>query len=281
MKVAVTGAGGRVAPLLIRELSIGGHKVIPYSRTASGAIRSLGAFDGDVDCVVHCAWSRLPFEAEADPDHFARVDLPLLRRILDATQASGARVVFLSSGAVYGNTGPESVDETRPPAPLGIYARGKLAAESCLAKLAPERSLILRTTNLLFSAGRNTDRPQGVLPKLVTAAKEGRNFELWGDGTAVKDYIHQQDFLSAFTALLNSHARGIFNVGSGTSLSLQEILAIVETTTGLRVPVVRRPHFDWDVSQSHISVKKLMATTGWSAEMSSEEAVLQSVREWA
>jgi UDP-glucose 4-epimerase len=269
VKVAVTGARGRVAPVVISALEAAGACVVPCSRTPGGAVRGLGEFDGDVDVVVHCAWSRVPMDAETDPGHAEREDLPLLRRILEATPA---RLVFLSTGAVYGDTGSRAALEEDPVRPLGAYARGKLAAEALLASCAPERSLVLRTTNVLLGT-RDSTRPQGVLPRMVSAARGGPVFDLWGDGSTTKDYIHCSDFTAALLRLVDIGATGTFNVGSGSSLSLRDMLAIVGRLAEAPVPVRVRPHFDWDVTVSHVAIEKLRAVTGWAPAMSATGAV--------
>jgi UDP-glucose 4-epimerase len=249
-----------------------GADVAPYSRVAEGPFRGLWEFDGDAEVVVHCAWSRVPMDAETDPGHADREDLPLLRRIVEATAPSHARLVFLSTGAVYGNTGFRAATEEDPVRPLGAYARGKIAAEALLAASAPERSLVLRTTNLLLGT-RDSPRPQGVLPRMVSAARNGTPFDLWGDGSATKDYIHPSDFTAALLRLVDLRATGIFNIGSGSSLSLRDMLAIVERQTGAPVDVRMRPHFDWDVTVSQIAVEKLRAAVGWSPALSARAAV--------
>jgi len=271
MTFAITGSRGRLAPIIARHLESAGHTVDLYSRAGGGAILPLSEFPGggEPDHVIHCAWSVVPFTAEADPGKSAREDLPLLEAIV--RRAPRAVIHFLSTGAVYGDTGDVPADEETPARPLGAYASGKLAAERLLAEAAPGRHVILRTTNLLGEPP-NPGRPQGVLPRMIAAARGRGELEFWGDGSATKDYLFCDDFLAALDAVIRTDARGIFNAGSGVSHSLNEILAEVERLAGKSVPVKRRPHFSWDVSYSRISVARL-GSLGWSPRVSLREAV--------
>jgi UDP-glucose 4-epimerase len=270
MKVAVTGGRGRLAPLVTNAFRGSGAEVSVYSREAGNGLLGLDDFVAP-DVLVHCAWSSVPLTAEQHPGLTEEQDLPLLTTLIEKTRATGTLIIFPSTGAIYGNTGEIPATENHPPKPIGAYARGKLCAEKLLLDLVPDRSLILRTTNLLGEAN-DPNKQQGVLPKLVAAARSGTEFFLWGDGMATKDYIHISDFLQALQLLIRTSKRGIFNVGSGISSSLMEMISIVEAITGHQVKIKMLPHFDWDVSCSRIAVEKLKAV-GWEPEVNLHEAI--------
>ncbi|MCX7869437.1 MAG: NAD-dependent epimerase/dehydratase family protein [Terrimicrobiaceae bacterium] len=191
--------------------------------------------------------------------------------------APSSLFVFLSTGAVYGNTGPVPADEARPPAPLGAYARGKLAAEELLSRRAHERSLILRVGNLLGERAEPS-RPQGILPRLIEAARTGRPAEVWGDGEAAKDYLHCADFCEALLRLISCRAKGVFNVGTGATHTVNELIGCVERISGRQVPRLHRPPFPWDVREGRLDCRKLAGTVNWKPLRSLEDAVRESWR---
>lgn len=275
MRAALTGARGRLAPVLAEALESARWQVSRFSRTPGNGCLALEDFPAGPcpDVLVHCAWSTVPLTAENDPESW-QADAALLERL--ARAAPSALVVFLSTGAVYGNTGPEPAAETRPPHPLGAYARGKLATERQLLKIAPERSLILRAGNLLIERSA-ADRGQGILPRLIMAAREGRPVEIWGDGGAVKDYLHVSDFCAALLRLLQEQIRGIFNVGSGQSHSVLEMIGCVERATGRKIERIHRPAFPWDVQECRLDCRRLQKAIPWSPRLSLEEAVRRCV----
>lgn len=277
-RVGLTGGRGRLAPLIARHLRAEGFEVRMFSRRAGEGLEALedltqsAAWIG-LDGFIHCGWSSVPLTAEQDPGNTARVDLPLLQGLLRAAAEGGTNPhwVFLSTGAVYGNTGLDAATESTTPKPLGVYARGKWEAEKVLAEGAKE-SAVLRISNLL---GEKTDpaRPQGILPRLIHAAKMGGEVALWGDGHATKDYLHCEDFLTALTAVMVQRQTGVWNVSRGESVSLLELVAQVEALAGRRLRIRHQPHFDWDVSFSRISNQKLQTQTGWTPSVNVRDAV--------
>jgi UDP-glucose 4-epimerase len=278
MRIAISGGRGRLAPLIARHFGAQGSKVRLFSRTEGEGLESLDRLTQpetweDLDVLIHCGWSSVPLTAERHPENSALQDLPLLRRILTAasTATTPSRIVFLSSAAIYGDTGVEPVDEEQAPQPLGAYARGKWEAEKILTESAIP-SLILRVTNLLGEKP-DLDRPQGILPRLIHAAKAEEEVALWGDGSATKDYLHCADLLSALQALLEQNHRGIYNVASGESVSLRDLIAMVEKLGAHRLRIRHEPHFSWDVSFSRVSNQKLKVGAGWSPRVNIEKAV--------
>ncbi len=272
MKVAITGGRGRLAPVIARTLRDSAELKV-YSRTAGGGFLSYEDFE-EPEILIHCAWSSVPLTAEEDPGLAEREDLPLMERLIQ--RAPRALFVFLSTAAVYGNTDGEPADENAPLSPRGAYARGKIAAEELILEKTGGHCLILRTTNLL---GESADpaKPQGVLPRLVAAARSGTEFPLWGDGSAVKDYLHVDDFVRALQSLVEKGCRGVFNVGSGHSIALRELIAHVEAAAGRPIRVKRLPHYSWDVERSLIRVDKLRQTD-WAPLVSLGEAVQRSFK---
>lgn len=268
MKVAVTGARGRLAPHVAAAFFGPQNAVRSFSRQPGGGYLSYDDL-GQPDVLIHCAWSSVPLTAEEDPSRTEREDLPLIRQLIH--QVPRALFVFLSSGAVYGNTGPSPADESSPLNPLGAYARGKIAAETLVREATHGHCLILRATNLLGEV-MDPNKPQGVLPRLIHAAKTGAPFSLWGDGSTVKDYLHVSDCVAAIRHLVNRKECGVFNVGSGRSISLLELIALIQNLSGRTIATHHLPHYSWDVSHSHISVAKL-AQTGWLPQVEMAEAV--------
>ena len=276
-RLAITGGRGRLAPLVADYFSRRGWAAELFSREAGPGLSSLDDLITrkiTCDAVVHCAWSTVPLTAEQDPGFAERSDLPLLRRLQEALPV-GVPLVFLSTAAVYGNTGIEPATESRQPAPLGHYARGKLAAEALVAEAG---GTILRVTNLIGERP-NPGRPQGVVPRLVRAACAGETVTIWGDGSATKDYVHCSDFLQALGEVLEQRLSGIYNVSSGVSISLRDLIGVVELETGRPVPVTTADAFAWDVSFSKVSSEKLACATGWRATRPPVEAVKDYLRQ--
>jgi UDP-glucose 4-epimerase len=283
-RIGFTGGRGRLAPLAARFFEAAGFSVRLFSRREEAGFLSIERLFqpsvwNDLDAIVHCAWSSVPLTAEQNPENGKEHDLPLIRALLQAAASSSAHFVFLSTAAIYGNTGENPVGEFCPPRPLGHYARTKLEAERIL-EASGVPATTLRVTNLL---GERPDpaRPQGILPRLIHAAKTGQEATVWGDGRATKDYLHCLDFLAALQGAIDKRLTGVFNVSSGESISLLDLVAIVREKTGQPVKLRHEPHFPWDVSFSRVGSEKLRAATGWQPRIRVRQAVEDTIVRFA
>jgi UDP-glucose 4-epimerase len=281
-RIAVTGARGRLAPGLIHVVSRDGGEVVPFSRTPDTVRRGLStladpAVLGEFDAVLHLGWSSVPLVSEEKPGIEEREDFVFLRQLAAAAQAlkEPPRIVFFSTAAVYGNTRRHPATEECPCEPLGRYAAAKLAAEEIVS--AAPRSCILRVTNVFGPL--STEKPQGIIPLLYRACHVGSPVKIWGDGSATKDYLHAEDFAEAVAAVLRADLSGIYNVASGHSLSLTEIVDLVETASRRKLVREHVAHFPWDVEYSVVSPARLTVAAGWRAAHNPVDSIRQMMAE--
>ena len=286
LRVALTGGRGRVAPFVGAHLCSSQAEVVTFSRKPGDGFQStslltkpeaLAAFD----VVLHLGWSTVPLTAEDMPGVEGITDLPLLQELLDACVLTRRPplLVFFSSAAVYGNTSAPAVEETLCQ-PVGHYARAKLQAEDLIRsasnRYARLRCCILRISNLFGSAVQST-KPQGLISRVCRAIHENTPISIWGDGGNTKDYLFLDDFLDALEMIIDRSLTGTFNVASEQSLSVREIVSLVESFADKKLTVVHSPAFSWDVEESRISAQKLRAATGWRARSDLAEAIQQVI----
>lgn len=277
MRIAVTGGRGRLAAGLAHHLQACGHDVVLVSRVAEGRLHRLddllrpGGLRG-FGAVLHLGWSTVPLVAEHDPGIEHAEDFPIVSGLAEAAAAAAAAVtlVFFSTAAVYGNTGREPATEESPCSPLGRYAAAKLEAERLLAR--HRDTCVLRISNVIGATVPST-RSQGVVPLLLRAARDGRPFTIWGDGSATKDYLAAPDLHRAVAAVLAGDVRGVFNVASGHSLSVQQLVDVAASVHGGPIRIRHQPAYPWDVSVSRISAEKLRRATGWMPQLSPHEFI--------
>ncbi len=215
--------------------------------------------------------------SEERPGIEQTTDLPLLQEMLGACGAvrHPPHFVFFSTAAVYGNTTVPATEETAC-SPLGHYACAKLMAEQVIDRACiRSRSLacsILRTSNV-FGSAHNPSRPQGLISRICRAIHDDAVMSIWGDGSNTKDYLFIADFLEAVQAVVTRRLTGTFNVASEQSVSVNNIVSLVESVTGKRLKLAHCPPFSWDVLESHVSTRKLRAATGWRARHDLAEAI--------
>lgn len=276
-RIALTGGRGRLAPGLTDYLVGVGHDVVLFSREATGPYRDLEELRkpdvlASFDVVLHLGWSTVPLVSEEKPGTEEKEDLPFVRDLVAAAAhcPTPPHIVFFSTAAVYGDTGDTPATEETPCAPLGRYAAAKHQAEELFASC--DNACVLRITNV-FGAGCPLTRPQGIIPVLLRAARSGDKVHIWGDGSAIKDYLAAPDLHRAVESVLSSGLRGIFNVSSGCSLSVNDIISLVEEACARKIEREYLPHYPWDVSVAHISSAKMQSVTGWKPAGSPQEFI--------
>lgn len=277
ISIVITGARGRLGGELRRYLEGAGCSVIALSREDGDDYRSLRALgeildEESCDAILHLAWSTLPSSAELSPGVEWHEDLPLLERILhdlDSRRRKDVlvpRLVFFSSCAVYGEPIQDGgmLDESCPPRPIGWYARGKVCAEQLISEFVRQgnSATVLRVTNP-YGFYQGAQCLQGVIPAVIRASLEGRVFDVWGDGKAIKDYLHISDLCSAVSCIIQEEVSGVYNVASGHSVSLQDLIAIVQNLTGRPIQVRYKARCPWDVHRGRYSIDALAKATGW------------------
>lgn len=291
-RVVVTGGRGRLATLVADHFRAPGLAVELRSRTPGPGFSALedllrpGQLAGAA-AVLHLAWSTLPATSELHPGVEAEVDLPLLGRLLDALAAVGpARplfVFFSTGGAVYGNAPGRPSREDDACQPIGRYGRAKLAAERLILERATRDDLpcaVLRVSNP-YGYPVPKDRLQGLVPHALRCAMEGQPLEVWGDGSARKDFLYYTDFIAAVEAVVSRRLRGTFNVAGGESHSVSEVLAAVEAETGRRIPRVFRPAPSWDVRDSRLDIGRFAAAADWSPRVGLTEGIRRAAAGYA
>lgn len=276
MNIAITGARGRLGRVLREHLSTRGDRVLSFSRNADAAHAALSTLpevieSGQIDLLLHLAWSTVPATAEKTPGIEWREDLPLLATILASLtkkrhKGKSPLLVFFSSCAVYGESDDgREFDEDADPRPKGWYAFGKLAGESLIKRFVAIEgldALILRVTNP-YGFAQGEQHLQGVVPALIAAARAGKTFTSWGEGDALKDYLHVSDFSAAVEAIVEKKLVGLLNLGSGSSTPLQRVVGMVEEATGVSLDVTHEPARDWDVKRGRYSNAAAREALGW------------------
>ena len=293
MKYLVTGARGRLGSNLCTHLVADSNEIHRFSRNADSMYLSPAQLSEHlqrgVDVLFHLAWSSVPSTSEITPGIEWREDLPLLSQLLSELlkiQKSGRRppvFVFFSSCSVYGDcdTNERFFSEVDPKIPKGWYARGKAEAENLIEGFQSLGlpALILRITNPYgFAQGRFA--MQGVIPAIFQASKVAQPLEIWGDGSAIKDFIHIDDLLRAIDLLVAEGATGIFNVASGQPTSINGIISMIELSLNKVVAKSYRLPGAWDVQKGRYSNYRLNNVTGWKPQISIEDGIKKYVEQY-
>lgn len=234
--------------------------------------------------VVHLASTTTPGSSARRPQLDARENLLPAAGLIELLAANPPqRLIFVSSGgAIYGNPRNIPVDESAAPQPLSYHAAAKVALESLFGAFAHAHKVslaILRPSNL-YGPGQPLRHGFGFVRTLLDKALHNEPIEIWGDGSAVRDYLFIDDAVDGCLRLLERPAmEGVFNLGSGTGTSLAEMITRVEQATGRRLLVAERPARGTDVHAIVLDSARLHDATGWAPDTALEQG-LQRTWDW-
>lgn len=285
--IAIAGGSGYVGRYLAEALSFRDDILILDRRVPdfplAGNIRfveadlaeeDLSAYMTDVDTVLHLA-------AESDVRRMesSHHDTYLTTRfIVNAMEASGiGRLLFFSSSAVYGNNG-WNADEGTQCNPVSEYARDKLRSESLILGTDGIQSAILRFSNICGGAVRH-----GAVYDFCWKLNQNPSYlEILGNGRQTKEFLHIRDCIRAVEHTLDAGLEGVFNIGNGDPVCINDVAGEVISTMGLRdVSVITtggETGWEGDVARCRLDSSRF-ASTGWKPDFGSLEAVRDAVRE--
>jgi UDP-glucose 4-epimerase len=289
--------------LLTGPLAFVGDRTFYRGDVADRAlVRRVLADHPDIEAVIHMAARIVVPESVALPYEYYRDNVAKTLELLDEVVASGVRrFLFSSSASVYAVKDDFEVREEDPVAPSSPYARTKLMIEQALEDVAAASDLgavLLRYFNPVgadpsLRTGVHVKEPSHVLGRLVSAAEgSGEPFTITGtdlptrDGTGLRDYVHVWDLARAhvraverFDDVLGDAGRpsAVLNLGTGTGVTVRELVSTFETVLGRRVPVREAPARPGDAIGAFANVDRAARVLGWRAELSLEDGITSAL----
>ncbi len=187
------------------------------------------------------------------------------------------RIVYASSSSVYGerDTFPFRVSDR--PEPMSPYGVTKLAAEHLCVLYA--RNFGLHTVSLrYFTVYGPRQRPDMAFHKFLRAIHAGGAVPLYGDGGQTRDFTFIADAVEANLAAAEHGAPGgVYNVGGGSRVSMNEVIRDLAAATGREVRVDRLPRQPGDVTHTFADTTETARDLGWSPRVPLREGL---AREW-
>jgi len=227
--VLLTGATGFIGKHLAGRLTEEGYTVRPFSRSHGQDILNKDSFQPflrePVHAVIHLAGKTYVPDSWSKPNVFYAINTLGTQHALDFCHASGARMIYVSA-YVYGVPSYLPIDESHPVAPNSPYSHSKwMGEELCrfYSHYKGVEALVLRPFNL-FGPGQE-DR--FLIPTILRQARLRERIVI-RDDTPKRDYLHVSDFVDACILSLGHRERfRVFNVGSGSSTSVREVIELV------------------------------------------------------
>ena len=216
-----------------------------------------------IDTVVHLVSTLIP---GSDYEDFKRelsdMVFPSIRVMEYCARNNVKFVYFSSGGTVYGNRSTmEPFVETDEMAPISYYGWSKQMMENgILFKNRTEglRYLIVRPSNP-YGHGQNLHGKQGLVAVAIGKILDGKPVEVWGDGSAIRDYIYIDDLAEIFFQLIdNDVTNETVNIGSGRGYSVNDVLAFLKIISKVDFKILYENARPMDVSNMVLDTTKML-----------------------
>jgi nucleoside-diphosphate-sugar epimerase len=256
-----------------RELVPAGAEFIEGDIRDPAACRRAAA---GMDGVFHCAAMSRSGPSQDQIDVCTQSNITGTQNmLLAARDARVKRFIYSGSSTYYGNRTPPH-RESDPPDLLNIYGLTKQVGEQyCLLfdKGFDLPSLVLRYFNVYGPRQPETGAYALVLGIFLRRHADGQVLEIHGDGAQRRDFIHVRDVVAANIAACESPLRGeVFNVGSGTSISVKELADMISPN---QIHTAARKN---DSEATLADISKIQAALGWSPKISFAEGLKELLR---
>ncbi|HAM21289.1 MAG TPA: hypothetical protein DCQ04_03265 [Actinobacteria bacterium] len=273
--VAVTGATGFIGQHVCASLRQAGHEIVPID------IRPHSDPDGvqddlsdpvrlgdilratSVSRLVHAAWNGHPRSAGTNyAGQLTTSVTPTTNTMLAAALAGLEHVVSISSG---GGLAGVAAERQKPPA----YGWAKRVAEA-VAVAHSEMfgfTLTILRPSAVYGPGQNPRTGLGAITVFADALLHHRPVRLLGNGSETRDFLHVRDLAHAVALSASHQADGIFPLGGPESLSLIEVIALIEQVTQTRATIEYFPATGVDPNQVTLDDSAFQKATGWTPQI--------------
>ena len=249
-KVAVTGGAGFIGSNLARRLISEGYDVVVVDDLSTGLLSNidqeksefhpvsitdptaLSAALKDCETIFHLAARGSVPRSIKNPVATHDVNATGTLNVLEAARTNGAHVIFSSSSSVYGRNMKLPKDESMWLGPMTPYAASKLAAEGYIQAYDVAYNIpttLLRFFNVFGPRQRPDHEYAAVLPKWIWLAMQGQAIDVYGDGSASRDFTYVGTVLDiAITAMKEKIlTEGAMNLAYGNRIFLNEAIEML------------------------------------------------------
>lgn len=308
MKALVTGGAGFIGSHIAEGLCRRGARVVVLDNLCLGDTKNLAwkrggdeleFVEGDVtdaklvkDLAQGCDWV---FHEAALPSVPMSVEKPIetnqqnldatLQLLVAARDAKVKRFMFASSSAIYGDSDAPVKRETDMPLPLSPYALQKYGSEKygqMFYNLYGLETVSLRYFNV-FGPRQSFNSPySGVIAKFCTLMLEGKPPTVLGDGKQSRDFVSIRNVVEAnllgAEAPANMVAGRVFNIGTGSSINLLDLVDELNRQTGQSLTPTFGPARAGDVRDSRANISSARAGLGYEPKVTWQQGLEETLQ---
>jgi len=285
VNVLVTGSHGFIGHYLCKYLESRKKEVIPFDIVNGQDFTDKEQVDEvfrdfDIDVVCHLGAQAHLGVAEQHPLLDARINILGSMNVFNAALRNNARVIYHSTGAVYGDGHEQPINELSPLEPKSHYGTSKLCAEEYLLLYVRRGLRGLRTRfSSVYGIGRdvapvNVFTKKGVLGEPIT---------VFGP-EVTRDYTHVSDVVRGVALMVDSDGPGwdgsCYNIASGRPTKTMDVVWAVEKLLGVELDVTVRPAKKGDILQNYFNINEMRKTFGYNPQVELEQGIKELVRHY-
>ena len=286
MNFLVTGSAGFLGSALANRLAKEGHQVhglddlsagdpasldpeVLFTRGDVGDRPKLWTLLQDVDCVYHLAARVSVSESVLYPREYNAVNVGGTVSVMEAMRDVGVkRVVFISSGAVYGDQGSQPLTEEGQPAPRSPYAVSKLAAEyyvQTIGALWGIETVALRVFNVYGPGQPLPAAHPPVVPNFLRRTVRDGTLVIHGRGEQTRDFVYLTDAIEAMVSAATAPTidKSVINIGSGVEISIRNLAQEVLESVGSKADWIYKEDQDPGSSRMCADIKRARKKLGY------------------
>jgi nucleoside-diphosphate-sugar epimerase len=305
MRYLVTGGAGFIGSNTVDELVRRGHGVVVLDDLSSGKEENLADVRGKItfikgsitdlemvqkamlqaDYVIHLAARTSVPRSVKDPIDTNRINVDGTLNVLVAARDNKVkRIVFAASSSAYGDTPTLPKSEGMQPIPISPYGVSKYVGElyaQTFGRCYGLENVCLRYFNI-FGPRQDPDSPySGVLSRFATAFLDSTPPVVFGDGAQTRDFTYVDNAVAA--NILASEAPTAsgrtFNIGTGHSVSLNQVLEMLQKISGKTLEAKYEAARDGDIRDSLADIRLAQESLGYEPSVHFEEG-LQRTFAW-
>jgi len=302
----VTGGAGFIGSHLCHALVARGDQVIILDSLDSGKLCNLSDIREDghvefiedtilngprllslcngIDGIFHLAALVSVQRSIDDPRLNHQVNIDGLFEVFEAARrARIPKIILASSAALYGNDYLPPHKEIFASVPLSPYAVGKCLSELYAAVytgLYGVQSVCLRFFNVYGPKQDPSSPYSGVISKFMDAISRDDEFTIFGDGEQTRDFVYVLDVVQALILSMEKNVSGVFNVGTGTSVSINDLARTIMEVSGKKVGIRYFSARKGEVRHSCADISKISEGLGYKPKYSLKEGINETYSWW-
>ncbi len=250
----------------LKEKNLATLSAYPGFRFTEGDIRNEGVLsrwgeDSPADALIHMAAKAGVRPSVADPAGYADVNVSGTVRVLAwARDRDVPRVLFASSSSVYGGNTKVPFSENDPvDNPVSPYAATKKAGELLCHTFCHLYGMNIASLRF-FTVYGPRQRPEMAIHKFTRLLFEGKEIEVYGDGSSRRDYTYVDDVVAGVLGALSAPpGHRVYNLGESATISLSDLIGLLERATGRRARLRFLPVQPGDVPVTYADIRRARA----------------------